>query len=198
MESAAISMILGGAIVAVAGYALTKPLDIRGHRWPCILLSIPLVCLVINVFAVSVSGNSAALGPGIGAILAIAGLAFVWKDVFSHYTSGGVMRLITGNLNANSGITPDLRLPKWHRKEGRIDEAIQVLHEELEKDEFDYEALVLLTELHEEKRDVTAAHVAITKLFHSGRLAGVQIDMIEERKKRLEEKVLIEQLNARK
>jgi hypothetical protein len=198
MSPAFVAMSASALVVVAVGMFLTRPLEIRDHRWPCILMSIPLVCLVVNIFMIDVTGNAGALAPGIAAILAMAGLGFVWGSVFSFHTSGGVMRLVTGNMNANSGITPDLRLTKWHHKEGRVDQALDLLLEELEKDEHHYESVVLLASLHEEKNDIAAAHAALLKLHNSGRLIGVQVDMIEERKKRLEEKLLVEQLNAGK
>ena len=102
MDAATISMILGAALISVIAYFLTKPLDIRDQRWPCIVMSVPLICLVISIFMVPIAGNSGALAPGIGAILAIGGLGFVWKGVLGHYASGGVVHLIMGNSDART------------------------------------------------------------------------------------------------
>jgi hypothetical protein len=190
MNSAIIAMLAVPLIIVVGGYFLTTPVEIRAQRWPCILISIPLALIILN----------ATLEParGIAGILAISSFAYLWKKVFAHYAGEGVMRLITGNLDARSGITPDLRRAKWNRKEGRLKEAIAELVAELEKDRFDVEAVVLLADLHQENQDLFAAHKAIEGLFKSGRLAGVQIDMIAARKTKLEEKILIAQLNAGK
>ena len=76
-----------------------------------------------------------------------------------------------------------------------MDKAIEALLDELEKDEFDFEGLVLLADIYEQKEDMVAAYTSILKLFNSGRLAGAQIENIEARKRELEEKVLIQRLN---
>lgn len=197
MEPQVIAIAASTLITVVAGWFLTKPEDIRSQRWPCIILSIPLVGLVANIYCVPIAGNSGALAPGIAAILAVGALGFVWMRVFAHYASGGFLHLITGNLNAQSN-TVDLRLARWHRKEGRTLKSIDFALRELEKDPLDYEVLVLLADLHEENKDIVAAHAALETLFNSGHLAGIQVDIIQERKTRLEEKILIDQLNARK
>src|SRR5689334_785784 len=122
MEPNVIAIMAAALITFVIGWVLTQPLEIRNQRWPCILLSIPLLALVVNIYSVPIAGNPGALAPGIGAILAMGALAFIWRGVSAHYSGEGVMKLITGNLNARTGITPDLRLTKMHRDEGRVSE----------------------------------------------------------------------------
>jgi hypothetical protein len=190
-------MSFGGTAVVVClttillGIAATHPLELRNHRWLRIILSLPVVVLIGSVFF--------ELSPirGYFAMWFIAVLAFIWAGPLSHHASAGFVRLIHGDGGRNTGIIANFGAAKAFRKHGEIVEAIALTESELEKEPTSYEGLVLLSELLEGAHHYSLAIAPLEKLLIQAALTPQQRERISTRKQSLEDRILVEKLNAR-
>jgi hypothetical protein len=178
-------------VTIVAGIAATHHLELREHRWLKIALSLPLVVLITSVFHQlhAVSGYFAMWSIGI--------LAFIWKSPIAHFFTFGFTKLIHGNPNQASGIRAEIAGPRALFKHGDLEEALRLTLQELEKEEFNYDGLLLLADIHEAMNQPAKATEALTKLLRRRGLTANQRKMIRARTAKIEEKILIATLNAK-
>jgi tetratricopeptide (TPR) repeat protein len=118
-------------------FLLTQPEELRRHRWWRILASLPLIFCVLTFFLP----------------LFIAGLgilAVIWSDILSHYAGGWFSDFLHRDVSSETGIKPDFRYARNHRRDGERDQAIACIRHELGKDPKNFEGHLLLAEIYED------------------------------------------------
>jgi hypothetical protein len=178
-------------VTVLLGILATHPLELREHRWLKIALSLPIVVLIASVFdqITVVGGYFAMFGIGV--------LGFIWKSPIAHLYAAGFCRLIYGDMNRNTGIRPNFHGPKALRSHGDLDDAIALTLAELEKDPHNYEGLLLLSELYEQSQGDRAAIPPLHSLLQKARLTNEQRAFIRARIEKLNERLIVAELNAR-
>lgn len=192
MDASWTPSLIAVAVTFVIGVLLTQALELREGRWFRIAISLPFTCMVGQ----AISTPNDTIG-GIGAILSLAAIAFLWKDVFAHYIADAVVQSMVGFSKAARGVQMDLQYVKSAQRFGEYERAIELLVEELEKEPYSYEGLLLLSGLNEELKNWAGASAPLGLLLEKGELTGEQREHIVQRKKKLEDTLLVEQLNAR-
>ena len=139
-------------IALMAGlYALTKPPEMRRHRWLKLAVSFPLVLMLANAFTLVVKpGAYGSIPGGLGAIAAIVLLGFLWCGNIAHFTSRKTTSFLFGDGRGGGGFVPDYKEARWKAEAGELDAAIELTKEQLEKSPTDYEGLTFLATLYNE------------------------------------------------
>ena len=135
------------AVLVLAGpvlFLLTQPEELRRHRWLRILFSLPLIACALTFFLPFFIG-------GIGL------LAIIWSDVLGHYTSGWFTDFLHRDISSETGMKPDFRYAKNHRRDGEPQKALAAIQHELGKDPKNFEGLLMLAETHEDLNQPGAA-----------------------------------------
>lgn len=182
----------GCAILIAAGLVVSAPADLRPRQWLRIILSAPFVIIIADAFASPLSR----LG-GSAAFVSMFALALIWKSVAAHYGAGGFVRLITGDMNARTGVRADFSTAKQFQKHGDLAEAIQHTQWELEKEAASYEGLMLLADLREQEGSPKRAAGALEQLLRRGRLTREQRAIVETRWRTLNGRLVTKELNRR-
>ncbi|HTG44490.1 MAG TPA: hypothetical protein VK633_08155 [Verrucomicrobiae bacterium] len=175
----------------ILGLAITHPEELRSFRWLKIALSFPIVLLLVSVF------RELNVLSGFFGLWGIPLLALIWKSPFAHFASLCVGRLITGDLNQPTGIQANFAGAKALRQHRDLQEALHHTRAELEKDPFNYEGLLLLSEIQEELSSLDQSIHPLGKLLTKPGLTAEQRNHVLKRKGLLEERILVEELNAR-
>lgn len=77
-------------------------------------------------------------------------LAVMWSDVLSHYTGGWITDILHTDVSSETGIKPDFRYARNHRRDGEWHKAIAAIRHELTKDPKNFEGLLLLSEIYKD------------------------------------------------
>lgn len=178
-------------VTIAAGLAATHPEELRPFRWLKIALSLPIVVLVVSVFH--------ELGPirGYFAMFGIGVLGFIWKSPIAHFLSFGFTRLIVGDWQRPTGVRCELAGPRALFKRGDLPDALRLLLQELDKDPFNYEGLLLLADLHEAMDRPTEAAKPLEKLLNKPGLSADQTSMVSARLRTIQDRLLVAALNQR-
>jgi len=160
--------------VCVVMFLLTQPKELREHRLLRIGVSLALVGAALN------------LGPII-TVVVIAFLAFIWANVGSHYASGWVVNFLHRDVSSVTGIKPEYRFAKNHRRDGEIKEAVAAIEHELTKDPKNFEGLMLLAEIHEDLNQPEAALERLDVILRNPEATREQTELARHEKERCQQ-----------
>jgi hypothetical protein len=183
---------IAACVTILLGVWMTHPEELRPRRWGRILVTLPFTCWIANAFATPID-----LAQGMFSFFWSFFVAFFWRDVFAHYVSDQIMKSMIGFSPFARGVEVDLQYVKSAIRFGETDRAVELLEEELEKEPYSYEGLLLLSSLNAELKRWEAAIAPLGLLLENGRLSHEQRAHVGELKKKLEDSLLVEQLNAR-
>jgi hypothetical protein len=129
-------------VTAGLGLALTHQHEVREGRWLKLILSVAPVLVIASALhkVNAINGYFAAFSFGI--------LAFIWKSPIAHYGSLAFLRLLNGDMNAPTGIRAEFGAAKRLHVHGDLDDALKHTRQELNKDPYNYEGLLLLAQIH--------------------------------------------------
>ena len=183
---------IAACITVVLGALLTYPVELREGRVKRILYTLPFACWVGNAFVLP-----NAVVRGVYALFWLFWIAFLWRDVFAHYLSDFLVQGVMGFSKGARGVDMDLQYVKSARKFGEYERALELLEEELEKEPCSYEGLLLQATLNTELKRWKEAGVSLELILERSQLTEEQRKYIQSEKKRLEDALLVEQLNGR-
>lgn len=192
METSWNGIAVAAAITILLGVLLTQPVELREKRWQRIGMTLPFTCWIGNALALP-----NAVVRGIYSFFALFLVGFIWRDVFAHYLADQFIQTIAGFSKQARGVDVDLQYVKSAIRFGELERALELLREELEKDPCHYEALLLQATLNSELKRWQAAIDPLKLLLEKGRLTDEQREFVAREKKKLEDTLLVEQLNAR-
>ena len=140
--SAGATALIACLVVAGLGIAATHLEELRPFRWLKIILSMPPTLMI----AASLHDISS-INPFLSAF-SFGILALIWKTPIAHFGSFLFMRLINADFNRPSGMRAESGAAKRLHEHGDLDDALRLTREELEKDPYNYEGLLLLAQLY--------------------------------------------------
>ena len=132
-----------GCLLTVGlGLAATHPEEAREGRWWKIVLSLPPVLVIASALheLSGINGYFAAFSFGI--------LGFIWKSPIAHYGSLAFLRLLNGDMNRPTGIRAEFGAARRLHLHGDLDDALKHTRQELEKEPYHYEGLLLLAQIY--------------------------------------------------
>ena len=129
-------------VTAALGLAVTHLEELREGRWWKIILSMPPV-LIISSALHEMSAINAYFGAFSFGIL-----GFIWKSPIAHYGSLAFLRLLNGDMNRPTGIRAEFGAAKRLHVHGDLDDALKHTKQELVKDPYNYEGLLLLAQIY--------------------------------------------------
>jgi hypothetical protein len=135
---------------------LSHPIELRSGRWLKIALSAPLVFL----FAIGMS-SGLDFKVGIVSTLSAIILAFIWRGNVAWFFSNSFAGFFYGDISSPTGIRPDFRYAKNHRRDGELEEAIAAIEHELIKDPKNFEGLMLLAGVYQDMKQPEKALVQL-------------------------------------
>jgi hypothetical protein len=174
------------------GLLFTHSVELREGRVKRILYTLPFACWIGNALVLP-----NAVVRGIYTFFWLFWIVFLWRDVFAHFLADFLVQGVMGFSKGARGVQMDLQYVKSARRFGEFERALKLLGEELEKEPYSYEALLLQASLNTELKRWKAAGASLEQLLEKSQLTNEQREYVKLEKKRLEEAVLVEQLNAR-
>ena len=155
-------------VTAALGLAATHAEEVREGRWLKLFLSMTPVLVISSAFH-ELSAINAYFGAFSFAIL-----GFIWKSPIAHYGSLAFLRLLNGDMNRPTGIRAEFGAAKRLHIHGDLDDALKQTKQELEKDPYNYEGLLLLSQLYVDLDTPDRALNALDTLLAHTRLTAEQ------------------------
>ena len=144
-------------------FGLTQHIELRGTRWPKMLASYPVLTGLATLLATHMHTQLDVIFSIILYSFCAVLFAVIWGHNVTHLMAVMISNIVDGGGKPNRTLKPDLRFARQHIKEDEFPEAVEALKNEIEKDEFHFEALHLLAAVYKELKQYQPALDCVAK-----------------------------------
>jgi hypothetical protein len=177
-----ILFLLGAAVFMLL---LSQPVELRAKRGLKMAISLPLLAISVLIMQANARAHATAIGQVTSFVFFFAMAALIWTPNLAWF--GG--RIITGILHSSGGgggWVPDFYQVRRALEKGQVDEAQELLNEQLEKAPNNYEGLLLQAQIWLDKKQPPMAVKALEAIVASPSATEEQKAVARSEKQRIE------------